>query len=139
MEAIKLETACGTNNKTRYPLMHMGIFFVCMCGIEYNFVRFDSSTEKAYQINDGLDDTLQDKRSLQRAVSNRRRHWKRIQWQLKGRRYFELDCSAGSVCDWILNLNIVGLMILQQQQQKTYQINNWMILYTRGDAFNRWY
>ena len=57
----------------------------CVCGIEYNFVRFDSSTEKAYQINDGLGDTLQDKRSLQRAVLNRRRHRKRIQRKIKRR------------------------------------------------------
>ena len=34
-------------------------FFVGL-KIEYNFVGFDTPTEKAYQINNGLDDTLQD-------------------------------------------------------------------------------
>ena len=33
---------------------------------------------KAYQINDGLNDTFKEK-SIQR--SNQRRHWRRIQWQ----------------------------------------------------------
>ena len=36
----------------------------CVYGIEYNFVRFDSSTEKAYQINDESDDTLQNMTSF---------------------------------------------------------------------------
>ena len=45
------------------------------CGIDDT----DTQTEKAYQINFGLGDTVQDRRSLQRAVSNRKRHRKRIQ------------------------------------------------------------
>ena len=88
----------------------------------------------------GLGDTLQDKRSLQRAVLNRRRHRKRIQRQLKGRRYFELDCSAGSV--WLdTQSQYCGIddTPTTTTKIKTYQINNWRILYTRGEAFNGWY
>ena len=49
------------------------------------------------------------------------------------------------VCGWILNLNIVGLMIFflffspTTTTTKTYQSSNWRILYTRGDIFNGWY
>ena len=47
----------------------------CGChGIEYNFVGFDTPTEKAYQINNGLDDTLQDKGCIQQAALNWRQH-----------------------------------------------------------------
>ena len=46
------------NNKIQYLLMQDS--FCCCCGIEYNFLGFDTPTEKAYQINNGLDDTLQD-------------------------------------------------------------------------------
>ena len=63
------------------------------CGIDDN----DTPIEKVYQINDRLSDTLLDKRSLQRAVSNWRQHQKWIQLQIKGRRYFELVCLAGSI------------------------------------------
>ena len=45
----------------------------------------------------GLGDTVQDTRSLLRAVSNQRWHWKRIQWKIKDGQYFELVCLAGSV------------------------------------------
>ena len=44
---------------------------------------------KAYQINNGLNNSLQD-RSIQRFVSNWRRHWGRVQQQIKGGQYFEL-------------------------------------------------
>ena len=44
------------NNKIQYLLMQESFF----CGIEYNFVGFGTPTEKTYQINNGLDDTLQD-------------------------------------------------------------------------------
>ena len=40
----------------------------------------------------GLGDTVQNKRSLQRVVSNQRWHRKRIQWKIK-----DGLCSAGSV------------------------------------------
>ena len=43
----------------------------------------DTPTEKVYQINNGLDDTLHDRnrRIIQWAVSNWRWHWRRIQQQ----------------------------------------------------------
>ena len=44
--------------------------FCCCCGIECNFVGFDTPTEKAYKINNELDDTLQDKGCIQRVASN---------------------------------------------------------------------
>ena len=131
--SFESETTWGISNKTQYPLMWES--FLCVWD-----VRFDSSTEKAYQINDGLSDTLQDKRSLQRAVLNRRRHWKRIQRQLKGQQYFELDCSAGSV--WLdTQSQYCGIddTPTTTTKIKTYRINNWRILYTRGEAFNGWY
>ena len=37
-------------------------------GIEYNFVWFDTPTEKGYQINNGLDSTLQEIWRIQWAV-----------------------------------------------------------------------
>ena len=55
----------------------------------------DTPTENAYQINNGLGDTLQDRRSEDDILN-----W--FVWL--------------AVCGWILNPNIVGLMILQQQQ-----------------------
>ena len=42
-------------------------------GIEYKFMGFDTPMEKAYQINNGLDDTLQNKGCIQWAASNWRR------------------------------------------------------------------
>ena len=50
--------------------MHINIY----CGID------DINLMKPYQINNGLDDSLQD-RSIQCSVSNWRRHWGRVQWQ----------------------------------------------------------
>ena len=43
----------------------------------------DTPTEKSYQINNGLDDTLYDRnrRIIQQAVSNQRQHQRRIEWQ----------------------------------------------------------
>ena len=69
------------------------------CGIEYNFVGFDTPMEKTYQINNGLDDTLQDMCRIQWTVSNRRRHWRTIQrqWQHWRRIRFNDVTSAGSV------------------------------------------
>ena len=43
----------------------------------YKTDNTDTPIEKVYQINDWLGDTLQDRRSIQRAVSN----WRMIQWQ----------------------------------------------------------
>jgi len=103
-------------------IVYLNIF----CGIDDT----DIPTEKAYQINDGLSDTLQDRRSLQR-----RRHWKWIQRQIKGGRYFELVCLAGSV--WLdTQSQYCGINDTPTTTTKTYQINNRMILYTRGDEFN---
>ena len=93
----------------------------CVCGIEYNFVRFDSSTEKAYQINDGLGDTLQDRRSLQRAVLNQRGIGNGFNGKLKADDTLNWFVWL-AVCGWILNLNIVGLMILQQHKQKRIKL-----------------
>ena len=93
----------------------------------------DTQTEKAYQINDGLGDTLQDRRSLQW-----RWHWKWIQWQIKGGRYFELVCLAGSM--WLdAQSQYYGIDDTPTTITKTYQINNQMILYIRRDIFNWWY
>ena len=44
--------------------------------------------------------------------------------------------------EYLISIYFVGFMILILQQKrriklmKAYQINNWMILYKRGDAFN---
>ena len=40
------------------------------CGIEYNFVGFDTPIKTAYQINNGFDDILQDMWCIQRVVLN---------------------------------------------------------------------
>ena len=57
---------------------------------------------KAYQINNKLDDTLQD-RSTQHSVLNWRRHWRRIQRQFnsKGRWYLNHCCC----CHFSYDLN----------------------------------
>ena len=58
-----------------------------------------------------------------------------IQRQIKGGRYFELVCSAGSV--WLdTQSQYCGIDDTPTTTTKTYQINNLRILYTRGDAFN---
>ena len=77
----------------------------------------------------GLGDTVQDKRSLQHAVLNRRRYRKRIQRKIKDGRYFELVCSAGSV--WLDTQSQYCGIDDTPTEKKTHQINNWMILYTR--------
>ena len=43
----------------------------------------DTPTEKVYQINNGLDDTLHNRngRIIQWAVLNQRQHQRQIQWQ----------------------------------------------------------
>ena len=70
-----------------------------------------------------MSDTLQDRRSLQR-----RRHRKRIQRQIKGGRYFELVCSAGSM--WLdTQSQYRGIDDTPTTTTKLYQINNRMILY----------
>ena len=58
----------------------------------------------------------------------------------KGGRYFELVCSAGSV--WLdTQSQYCGIddTPTTTTKIKTYRINNWRILYTRGEAFNGWY
>ena len=58
----------------------------------------------------------------------------------KGGPYFELVCSAGSV--WLdTQSQYCGIddTPTTTTKIKTYRINNWRILYTRGEAFNGWY
>ena len=85
----------------------------------------------------GLGDTVQDNRSLQCAVLNWRWHRKRIQWKIKDGQYFELVCLTDSV--WFDTQSQYCGINDTPTTTKTYQINNLRILYTRGDAFNRWY
>ena len=59
---------------------------------------------------------------------------KRIQWQIKGRGYFKLVCLAGSVwSDTKSQYRGIDDTPTTTTTTKTYQINNQMILYTRGD------
>ena len=44
--------------------------YVCVFVIKYNFVKCNTSTEKAYQINNRFDDSQQDMRHIQWVVSN---------------------------------------------------------------------
>ena len=98
--------------------------FCCCCGIEYNFVWFDTTTEKAYQINNGLDDTLQDMWRIQRAVSNWRQHRRRIQRQRR-KIFWLLPIIIGSAVSVWLNTQYHGIDDTPTTEEE-YQINNWI-------------
>ena len=102
--------------------------FCCCCGIEYNFVWFDTPTEKAYQINNRLDDTLQDMWCIQRAVSNWRQHWRRIQQQTP-KIFWLLPIMIGSAVSVWLNTQYHGIddSPIQWEMHSTEVSDMWRI------------
>ena len=106
--------------------------FCCCCGIEYNFVWFDTPTEKAYQINNGLNDTLQDMWSIQRAVSNWRQHRRRIQRQRR-KIFWLLPIIIGSAVSVWLNTQYHGIDDTPTTEEE-YQINNWIETASETDS-----
>ena len=95
--------------------------------------RICDAFNRQYQIGDGIGERFNGKGGIGDGFNGKLKVDNILNWFVRL-----------AVCGWILNLNIVGLMILQQQQQqqqqqqkkKTYQINNRIILFTRGDAYN---
>ena len=106
--------------------------FCCYCGIEYNFLGFDTPTEKAYQINNGLDDTLQDMWRIQRAVSNWRQHRRRIQRQRR-KIFWLLPIMIGSAVSVWLNTQYHGIDDTPTTEEE-YQINNWIETASETDS-----
>ena len=104
----------------------------CCCEIEYNFVGFDTPTEKAYQINNGLDDTLQDMWCIQRAVSNWRHHWRRIQQQRR-KIFWLLPIIIGLAVSVWLNTQYHGIDDTPTTEEE-YQINNWIETASETDS-----